>query len=366
MTVLRNILRHIFLYINCGLVIGILLAYLSIYISPRDFSLLAYFGLAYPYLLLFNILFIIFWIYKKRVYFLISLLAIGIGWAHISSFIAINLDKEKSNVKESYKLLSYNVRLFDRYDWTKKRGTREKIFFFLEDEKPDILCVQEFYTKNKTGKESVGNKINDQLKLTNQHIAYAREKGKEYNYGIATFSKHKIINTGTIDFEDSNNFCIFSDIKLKNDTVRVYNVHLESVHFQKEDYRFIDSIEHKLNNEKISGLFGILQKINTANKKRAHQIEIIYQHQRKSPYPSIITGDFNDTPISYTYHKAASELEDAFLKSGNGLGITYHRKIFPFRIDYILHNNPILSFDFQTYDLEFSDHKPVSAMISLK
>lgn len=363
--VIRRFLHKSLVYINYLAVLAILIAYLSVYINPNDFSLFALFGLGYSFILVVNILFVFYWLYRKRKVVFISLIAILIGWPHFLSFFTINLSSTEKPNEKYHKILSYNVRLFDLYDWTKNKGIKDKIFYFLEDELPDIICFQEYYSKHKNNSQSTGFKIKEQLDIGNSHISFAKKGNREYNYGIATFSRFPIINRGIIEINDVNNSCIFTDIKIHHDTVRVYNVHLESVHFGYQDYKFIDSIEHNLKNEKIKGLFNITNKLDKAYRKRAQQVEIIYQHIRHSPYKVLVCGDFNDTPISYAYHRMTGELDDAFLNSGNGFGFTYFRKIFPFRIDYILCSPLIKTSVFETFSEDLSDHNPISTKFTL-
>ena len=84
---------------------------------------------------------------------------------------------------------------------------------------------------------------------------------------------------------------------------------------------------------------------------------------KKSPYKTILCGDFNDTPVSYCYNRIENELIDAFIESSSGIGSTYIGK-FPFnRIDYIFYSNKLQSKEFKTHNIKYSDHKPISCYI---
>ena len=86
----------------------------------------------------------------------------------------------------------------------------------------------------------------------------------------------------------------------------------------------------------------------------------------ESPYPVILCGDFNDTPVSYTYHKLSRKLNDAFIGSGIGMGTTF-RGNFPYvRIDYMLYSNDFKAYRYQTGKINWSDHYPVMARFKLK
>ena len=75
------------------------------------------------------------------------------------------------------------------------------------------------------------------------------------------------------------------------------------------------------------------------------QVKVIEQNMKQSPYPIIVCGDFNDTPLSYTYNKIKSNLIDSFTISGSELEILF--KIPMLRIDYIFHDNKFKSYNYQ-------------------
>jgi endonuclease/exonuclease/phosphatase family metal-dependent hydrolase len=177
---------------------------------------------------------------------------------------------------------------------------------------------------------------------------------------VAIFSAFPIIGNGKIIFDkNSNNVCIYSDIKIDKDTVRVYNVHLQSIHLGYEDYKFVDDVMNNKETEELEKSKNILKRIKRAFIKRSIQTELVAEHIAKSPYPVIVCGDFNDPPASYTYHTISENLEDAFVESGNGFGRTYAGKFPSFRIDYILHSDIYKAYDFRTIREELSDHFPV-------
>src|SRR4051812_36915722 len=95
--------------------ISLILSYFAPYANPKQFWLFAFFGLAYPSLLVANILFLIWWIIRWNKLYWLSLACILTGWPnmkHLFHFGDINA------TKEGIKVVSYNVRLFDLYKWT--------------------------------------------------------------------------------------------------------------------------------------------------------------------------------------------------------------------------------------------------------
>jgi endonuclease/exonuclease/phosphatase family metal-dependent hydrolase len=95
--------------------------------------------------------------------------------------------------------------------------------------------------------------------------------------------------------------------------------------------------------------------------KRSLQAQIVKDHINSSKYPVIVAGDFNDTPVSYSYRKIRRGLNDSFVTSGYGAGFTYKGNYPPNRIDYILYDNSLVSSHFDILKVKYSDHYPIIA-----
>ncbi len=363
---MKKFTKKILFWVNILLIVFLLLSYLSSYISPQENSILPFFGLFYQYILLINIVFVIYWIFRKKLLFLLSLITIIIGWNFFNSFVQFRLPDNSSinqtlNVN-TFKLLSYNVRLFDLYNWSNNKKTRNKMFDFIKSQDADILCFQEFYNDETNSFSTLDTLVKFQ-KANNFHDAYTYHVHGVYHFGIVTFSLYPIVGKGEIRFKNTNNICIYTDIKINNDTIRIYNNHLQSIHLQKEDYMFINNINRE--KEKMKGAEGIVKRLQIAYKERANQSEIISNNIKQSPYPVIVCGDFNDTPVSYVYHKMKNNLNDAFIKCGYGFGNTFNRKISAFRIDYILYDNFFKASNFHISKIKYSDHYPVQCRFEI-
>jgi endonuclease/exonuclease/phosphatase family metal-dependent hydrolase len=326
----------------------LVLSYLSKFINPNTFLPISFTGLLYPILYLLNILFLIYWLVglKRQVWPNIIILLFGIS--NVSSFIGLN-SKKQNEEKSNLKILSYNVRLFNKYNWLDEDKVYNKISNFIDKESADIVCIQEFFVKDTI----------PSLNYKYYHIGNQNMKSKSH---MAIYSKYNQINkeTVTIKGEKMNNICIFSDIVVKEDTLRVYNLHLASNWFNSSDYSFI---YRPKKSEIKKGLLGISERMRVSFKKRANEASIIRKHIDSSPYPVILCGDFNDTPMSYSYNKIKGELSDAFCLSGKGTGNSYV-KIPTLRIDYIMHDKHINSINFKTHNLILSDHYAISCEIT--
>jgi len=356
----KNFAHNIFKYINYIIIAALLLSYLSVFINPAKIWFLPFFGLAYPFILFANIFFIFFWIYRKRKYFLFSLIAILIGWNNLTDIVQIHSIKkpdktEKTKIVKKLKIVSYNVQLFNLYKWTKNDNAYNKIIEFIKKESPDIICLQEFYTNSSNLK--LQNIINQLSKTKYYHIEYPNINN--HSYGIATFSKYPIVDRGIIRYENTSNITIYTDIKTQGKIVRIFNNHLQSIRFKKDNYSFITNSKNYSDNKKMKEIKDISYRLKDAFIKRAKQADILSEQISATPYPIIVCGDFNDTPISYTYHKIKGDLNDAFTKSGKGLGTTYIGNFPSYRIDYFLYSNDFAVQNYKVPHIKLSDHYPL-------
>lgn len=350
------------LWLNYLVIVALLISILAKYISPILFWFPAFFGLAFPFLFIFNCLFIVYWLaqFKRAVIYGAILFVLSLPTALRYVQFSVNAKKSERKV---LKVTSYNSMLFDLYNWSKNKESRSKILSGLSEINPDILCLQEFYTSEEKGDYNNIDTIKRILKTNYFHCEYTITLRDLDHWGVATFSKYPIINQGKILFNTrSNNICIFSDIVIKNDTIRVYNVHLQSVSFSKRDNKFLeDVISEKDAANEMENSKSILRRLKLAFVKRTQQVEMIVAHLQTCPYKIIMCGDFNETAASYSYQKLARNLEDAFIEKGMGFGRTYAGKWPKFRIDYILHDKTLHCSDYRRNEETYTDHYPITA-----
>jgi endonuclease/exonuclease/phosphatase family metal-dependent hydrolase len=332
-------------------------------ISPAGFWYPALIGLMFPYLMTVNLILLGVWLLRRRKFVLVPVLAL-IGCAgrfpEYFQINAIELSRtDDETTSPAIKVMSFNVRLFDLYNWTHNTETRSSIFAFFDKEQPEILCLQEFYNSTKDFHNDKD--LRAILKARYSHVEYPITLRGTDSWGIATYSAFPIINKGVLYFDEKTaNICIFSDLLAHGDTVRVYNCHLQSVRFRDEDYRFFEDLgEGQEEMERLRRTGKILSRLKRAYIKRAAQAEMIASHIESCPYPVILCGDFNDPPSSYSYQTIAEKLNDSFIESGSGLGTSYAGPLPGLRIDYLLHSAAFTSYGFSTFRIQLSDHYPI-------
>jgi endonuclease/exonuclease/phosphatase family metal-dependent hydrolase len=349
----------------------LLLVYISVYINPARFSLIAFAGLSYPVILLVNLIFVLLWIFIRIKFSLLSLIVILLGWNHIGRLVQVNQKDEIDKDKKTIKILSYNIQNFVKQNVSNTKyitsfNNQVKITKFINDQKADIVCLQEIlYDRGEVQRFAA--EFGQRNKTPNYYYRnYFQTKTGKLD-GIAIFTRYPVVKKGFLEYQDKT-IGIYNDIIIRSDTFRVYNLHLASIHFKKEEYDFISDLPNQQDQEVIKKhSFQVISKLRTAFINRGHQVNIVQKHIEKSPFPVILCGDFNDTPSSYAYRRLTSQLNDAFVESGKGFGVTYAGESFPsFRIDYIFHDDVFESRRFTRHKNTLSDHYPISCTLVMK
>lgn len=367
-TIRTRIPEKLVLVVNFIAVVALLLSNIAGTISPDRLWFLAFLGLAHIPLLLLNILFIFLWVFLLRKWVLGSLLAVLVSWGHIGAHFRFRSNETKVLSSDTLKIMSFNVRLFDLYQWksNQKYKTRSRIFRLIKEQNPDLMCFQEYYSNPEKGFD-----VRDTMKhldlLNYNFVASFKSLEGLKEWGMAIFCRYPLFNKQRVPFSNSiNNYFQYADFRKGNDTIRVFNVHFESLHFGQEDYLFMNDIGNQYTEREniIEKGQRIFMKIGNAFTRRAEQVETVRRYVASSPYPVVLCGDFNDTPASFVYNRLTSELKDSFCECGSGLSGTYPNLFFPMRIDYILHSiDSFRAFRYNVINEDLSDHLPITATL---
>lgn len=358
---MRKFLHRGLLAVNVFFAVALLMSYLAIHISPENLALPAFFGLAYPYILLINILLAIAWAVMLRYEALISVLVIAVGYTHLSNYF--QLTRSNGNKEGTIKVMSYNLMLFTDFG-NQNYNSEKRVLEFLKSQQPDILCLQEFYVdgdpvqKDKSVVNALGGKYYSHMKVT--------RSGKNRYLGIVTYSKFPIVGKGEIIHPKSSSLTIFTDIIIKKDTFRIFNNHLQSFRLKVMERSFFEEMASQYDKEALGEMKNLSVTLKRAFIRRAQQAQVVKGQINHSRYPVIVAGDFNDTPVSYTYRKIRKGLNDAFVNSGYGAGFTYKGNYPANRIDYILYDDALTCKYFDIIRVRFSDHYPIAAFFKIK
>lgn len=342
-----GLLKRILMGLNSFVALLLLLSYLAYYIPPSPGWLFGILGLAYPALLITNGLFILVWIAFRSRYIIISVFVIGIGWNHINRHYGFGPGEDKSK-QTGLKIITYNIKA-NRYS-PQKDEVVAQISQYIKNEAPKILCLQECFL--------TANTFQTFSETTSKHWNSENNMASPVQ-GLFTFSKLPVVRRGIIQKEDSK-FGLFHDLIYKNDTLRIYNIQLASIRLQKEKELFDQKNDWQSNKPK-EQIFSMFQKFNNAYSQRTEEVKLLKKHMRKCRYPIIICGDFNDTPLSYTYRSLSDGLTDPFNEFGKGFGNTHNENLPPIRIDYILHDKSLETVWYEIDTPLYSDHFPVIA-----
>jgi len=358
----KKIFRISLIILNIIAAVSLALACVCCFVNPKTIWWIGFFGLVYRQLLAVNICFIVFWAFsRKKKWMVISTVTILIGWAFVGKNLQLFEKKiPAEELEKSFKVISFNVEGFKKRNTKQPDGQMLNIFDYLREKDADIICMQEFILNPRSWGTDLNKK--DLLKQFEKtpffHINY---QGEGWHCGIATFSKYPIISKELVYADGSTNACMYSDLLIGADTVRVYNGHLKSVGFQNHEKQFLKNVvKTEYNRSDIRAIITILRQMKAASVARARQVEILSSHIAQSPYPVIICGDFNDPPTSFSYRKVRGKRKDAFVEAGSGRGTTYNiGRITSLRIDFILYSDVFKAYSYESPRVLLSDHFPV-------
>ena len=335
-------------FFNIVLTVLTFVAYILPFLAPKLFPFLSVLTLVLPLMLIFNLLFFIYWGIQMKRQILLSSLVLLMGITFINKFYKFS-ETDLPATDNDFTVMSYNVRLLNLYKWIPREDVPETIAEFINDKNPDILCIQE-YSEGKINLRAYKHK-------------YVLMKGEKTLTGQAIFSKFPIVRKGDIVFPGSNNNAIYADIKRGTDTIRVYNIHLQSIKITPDVHEI---------NEDINGISEqkskkIIRRMSEAFKEQQEQAEIIMNHKKNSTLAEIICGDMNNSAFSFVYRNIRGNLNDTFEEAGMGFGKSYNFNYYPARIDYIFADKKMKVKNFENFpDFVNSDHFPIMTRLAIE
>ena len=293
------------------------------------------------------------------------LAALLLGWGQITPFFAFHLFSSFDKKKEagSFRIMQWNVSRMDAMNRKRPGGTyRLHIFDFIREMDPDVVCMEEFLESNnpKQLPENIPYMVDS---LHYPYYYFSRDhtrRDKMYEHGVVIFSRYPLLDTLRLRYggEDKLNpgeSLVHVDININGQRTRIFATHLQSLHFEGDDYDVLKHIA-KAEDSAVTKSMGVVKKFRRAYMFRSKQAELVRRELDTSPYPVILCGDFNDIPNSFTYFKIKGDRTDAFLRRGFGVGRTFSSLSPTLRIDYILASRELEVEQFKKTVLPWSDH----------
>lgn len=336
---MRKLINGFVFFLNGIVAVLMLVSFILPYLSPEKYPLISILSLGVPILIVANIGFLIYWLIGLNRRLFLSLTVLVFSYFYFNVFYEYSIEGNPDDYENNLTLLSYNVRLFNAFEKKDYGNVPEMMAKIIQEENPDVICIQEYYRNHKV----------DFSAFPYKFIHFRRKDSK---VGYAIFSKYPLKNTGAFDFEGSYNNAQYADVILERDTIRLYNVHLQSMGIDA-DVRYLHDADKERLARRLSYRFRLQEK----------QVKTLLKHKDESKYPAILAGDMNNTPFSYTYRKLNTGMQDSFRERGRGLGATFSFDGFPMRIDYIFASREYDVISFKTIKETFSDHHAIRVIL---
>ena len=339
----------------------LLLSYASMVVNPAKAWYMTVFGLLFVPIAILNGIFLVLAIKRGSSSFLIPLLALLPSLIFIGRYFQFSSGAAERG-SETVKILTYNVGHFalGSAQEFKEEGGRaacaDSVVRFIMENDADIVCLQEV---NLPGEYDVARFF--EKRFPGYHVGYFMFVTDKGSYGNVTLSKFPILNKGKLMFDKSSNLAIFTDLKIgEGAEIRVYNCHFESYNVS------LSRLKKSVADKDGELMWETEEKLKKSIRRRPEQVDKVMSDIEDCTLEAIVTGDFNDNPMSYTYNRLKKGRDDSFVEAGKGFGATYSF-LWPFiRIDYILYPSHFTAVSHSVPRVRYSDHYPVIAEINLK
>ncbi|WP_298739377.1 endonuclease/exonuclease/phosphatase family protein [uncultured Chitinophaga sp.] len=374
MKLLQVLLPRILLCCNCLLIAALLISVWLPHLSPQLWWPSGFAGLLFPVLLCLNLLFIPVWLLYKKNYYWLPVAATLLSYKAILVSFSPQLPQEPAmglRPPSQFTVMTFNTSSMGVKGYKLDKELHASIIHTLKEASPDLLCLQEFYTNDDP-------KLTDNIATIRQNLGYGhyyftsdKTHWDTWHYGIILFSRYPVIHTRKIPCgyseAGSGSSILEADVLINNDTVRIYSAQLRSYMFNPTELSQINAIK-RLNGHhaQLPAARALASKMRQTFTIRARQAQLLHGLATASPYPVIVCGDMNDTPVSYTYYTVSRQLQDAFLEKGSGIGRTLSFLSPTLRIDYILAHSQFNIHGYRTFTNASFEHFPVMASFSLK
>ena len=327
------------------LLVAAVLSWRASFVSPEAGNFWASIGLLMPVILLLNLAALVWWLLLRRWgVALMPVAALALNLGYVSAMIQLpDFDDEGPH---DIRVATLNAYGFRRLGPTSV--TARAIASMMNREHIDVACFQEFIDDRAFPPDSIARLFAPQMPYF------------VYRAGQAVLSRFPIVDHRYVRFPDSGNDYLQADVKVGDDTVRIFSVHLQTSGISGLRQRFRKDHGRDVPVERVIG------ELERNSRIRAQQVREIRAVIDSTHYPVIVAGDFNDTPSSYTYRRLKGDMTDGFRAVGNGFGGTFRYLGGVLRIDYIFYDERFAGVGYYMPQDDVSDHKAVVAELRFR
>ncbi len=322
-------------------------AYISSMVMPNRYGVLSLVALSFPYAYLLGLI-MLFPIYiADKGIGICFFIILSLCTPHMLRYVGFSSDA--ATEEGDIVIMSFNVMVSSKF--TTKEGLRPKEWAEFKQiieakPSPDIICFQE---------------INDQAEIGLKNDYPSMNFYRDPKKGALIMTRFPIVDKGVVDKDQRNNGTIWTDLSLNDRLLRIYNVHLQSHRISQASYDNITLAEVSAENFTI-GFAEAIRKYRETVPMRARQAEKLKTHANEFSGAIIMSGDFNDSPMSFAYRTLRKGMADAFMKNGKGWGTTWKGRIPLLRIDYILYDDKaLINKNYDCISTPLSDHNVIKA-----
>lgn len=339
----------VFTFLFLGLAIW---SHFSGHFHPEASLFSAYLSLGKPLVIVLNAFMFVYWICRRKCWAIVSILGIAACYNYITA-IWQPFNLHKSAEGKELKVMTYNTHSFGR----EVTGYSAKEFAgMVQDEKIDILCFQEY--------GGSGDFTNENLYET--YSAFLPHTYLPQSHSMAIYSRYPILQSDVVEFENTNNCAIWADIDVEGTTLRVISVHMQTTSFDRMRSKAAQARAAANEEGERQIYLNFTDNLESNMIERANQALMVEEIMKSTDHPTILCGDFNDTPGTYTYETLKGEMKDGFQTGGKGFAWTYRGLYNLLRIDYIFHSKELKGLEYESMDYEMSDHNPVMMTLCIE
>ena len=257
----------------------------------------------------------------RWIFAILTLGGLGVLWNHVPTGTYTPSDPQSS-----IRLLSWNVTNFHI-----RPDTLHQAAAYIRNLNPDVICLQERPHENLISWDSI------RAAFPEYPYAIRNEQREDEVLNLAILSKYPLDKARETYYADTYNKTLSVEVHASK-PFHLWNTHLQTTGHLPT---------HFIGNAK----------------RRNAQADSLKLEINRSQLPTIVCGDFNDTPCSYTYRRLEQGMQDAYRQASRQWTGSYQPLGSWLRIDYILCSDHWAVQSYELLENPWSDHKMQFAIL---